>query len=486
MRGVRGYGYKRGGVYGSYGYAGYDRDRDKESNPKGTSGVSSSSSSSSSHRQQPLTPPPHGAQYNRNQEQQQNHYHEQQQQSEDSPFILTPPPQFQPIPLPPMDRGRDRGRENGNGLHTYIPLPEPVPVPTGYGGYVYGNAYAASESASSPVDPTSKSATQFDLDSISHTDANAANRLGEAGGPPAPAPISRLSCALDPTVYYLLGQLEYYLSPQNMAQDFFLRQKVCRVHASGSSLICHYRFCWSQMDSNGWVPIPLLASFNRIRQITTDESFVRYVLNLSTVVEVKYQQGIDTDTDTDKTSGFVGMVRMKDRGDWERFVLPNARAQTNHVVGDGIRDGAENGDPHPRHNHHTRAHSDDPLAQGDVLGHGHSRSITLNEFELEFPNMNLTPGSINFNEFEFPTRTMNLDAVGAGDNNTKVRSFVEEAVMRHVRADGGDGLGEAVSVQDGGRVDEDEDDYEEEEEEEEEDIVFVMGQESGVWTPDRS
>ncbi|KAE9388700.1 winged helix DNA-binding domain-containing protein, partial [Gymnopus androsaceus JB14] len=114
-------------------------------------------------------------------------------------------------------------------------------------------------------------------------------------------PLSRLSFAVDPTVYYLLGQLEYYLSPQNMAQDFFLRQ---------------------QMDSHGWIPIPLLASFNRIRQVTTDESFVRDVLNLSTVVEVKQ-----------------AMVRMKDRGDWERFVLPGVQEQTQTQTMDGDGDG---------------------------------------------------------------------------------------------------------------------------------------------------
>ncbi|KAJ3732902.1 winged helix DNA-binding domain-containing protein [Lentinula guzmanii] len=110
-----------------------------------------------------------------------------------------------------------------------------------------------------------------------------------------PAPISRIPVALDPTVYYLLGQLEYYLSPQNLAQDFFLRQK---------------------MDSHGWIPIPLIASFNRVRQITTDESFVRDVLGMSSVVEI---QG--------------DMVRMKE-GEWERFVLPGA--QTSRV--DSIHD----------------------------------------------------------------------------------------------------------------------------------------------------
>lgn len=44
--------------------------------------------------------------------------------------------------------------------------------------------------------------------------------------PPVPVPLSPISFPLDATRYYLLGQLEYYLSPQNMAQDFFLRQRV--------------------------------------------------------------------------------------------------------------------------------------------------------------------------------------------------------------------------------------------------------------------
>ena len=43
--------------------------------------------------------------------------------------------------------------------------------------------------------------------------------------PPVPHPISQLPYQLDPARYYLLGQLEYYLSPQNMAQDFYLRQQ---------------------------------------------------------------------------------------------------------------------------------------------------------------------------------------------------------------------------------------------------------------------
>ncbi|KAG6850813.1 hypothetical protein H0H93_008116 [Arthromyces matolae] len=104
---------------------------------------------------------------------------------------------------------------------------------------------------------------------------------------PFPAPMTPLPFPLDTTRWYLLGQLEYYLSAQNMVQDYFLRQR---------------------LDSRGWVPISLIASFNRVRQLTEDENFVREVLMLSNEVEV---QG--------------SWVRMKD---WRAFVLPGAQSST--------------------------------------------------------------------------------------------------------------------------------------------------------------
>ncbi|KAH7924709.1 hypothetical protein BV22DRAFT_492255 [Leucogyrophana mollusca] len=70
----------------------------------------------------------------------------------------------------------------------------------------------------------------------------------------------------DTTRTYLLTQLEYYLSPQNMAQDFFLRQR---------------------MDDSGWIPISLLASFNRVRNLTTDVALVAEVLRQSNMAEVE-------------------------------------------------------------------------------------------------------------------------------------------------------------------------------------------------------
>ncbi|KZT68899.1 hypothetical protein DAEQUDRAFT_765902 [Daedalea quercina L-15889] len=111
--------------------------------------------------------------------------------------------------------------------------------------------------------------------------------LNLPSGAPLPKPISEPSFPLDSVRYYLLGQLEYYLSPQNLARDLYLKQ---------------------QMDSRGWISIPLLASFKRVQQLTTDLQLVKDVLTLSTVVEVRDEH-----------------VRMLQ---WAQFVLPNASEST--------------------------------------------------------------------------------------------------------------------------------------------------------------
>ncbi|KAJ3501549.1 hypothetical protein NMY22_g18891 [Coprinellus aureogranulatus] len=89
--------------------------------------------------------------------------------------------------------------------------------------------------------------------------------------PPVPAPMTAVPFALDSTRYYLLGQLEYYLSPQNMAKDFFLKKK---------------------MDSRGWIPISLIASFNRVKKLTQDVNLVKEVLYLSSMSS-KFDVGVN-------------------------------------------------------------------------------------------------------------------------------------------------------------------------------------------------
>ena len=75
------------------------------------------------------------------------------------------------------------------------------------------------------------------------------------------------------------------------------------------------------MDSRGWIPIILLASFNRVRQLTPDPQLVRDVLALSQIVEMRDDH-----------------VRMAG-GEWAQFVLPDAPVSTveggGAVVGDG-------------------------------------------------------------------------------------------------------------------------------------------------------
>lgn len=60
------------------------------------------------------------------------------------------------------------------------------------------------------------------------------------------------------------------------------------------------------MDSLGWISIPLIASFNRVKQLTNDVQMVKDVLGLSSLVEVR--------------DDFVRMSNDQ----WRSFVLPGA------------------------------------------------------------------------------------------------------------------------------------------------------------------
>ena len=69
------------------------------------------------------------------------------------------------------------------------------------------------------------------------------------------------------------------------------------------------------MDSRGWIPISLLASFNRVRQLTLEPHLVREVLALSQIVEMRDD-----------------CVRMGG-GEWAQFVLADAPVSTVEVYG---------------------------------------------------------------------------------------------------------------------------------------------------------
>jgi hypothetical protein len=64
------------------------------------------------------------------------------------------------------------------------------------------------------------------------------------------------------------------------------------------------------MDSEGWIDIQVIASFNRIRQLTTDIGLVRDAMSLSSLIELSGEK-----------------VRLVNQG-WKQFVFPDAKPST--------------------------------------------------------------------------------------------------------------------------------------------------------------
>lgn len=82
-------------------------------------------------------------------------------------------------------------------------------------------------------------------------------------------------------------QLEYYFSVDNMCKDMFLRK---------------------QMDSQGFVPLHVLASFKRVKSLTEDFELLRHVARQLRSVECQ--------------TGEDGVDRLRPRDKWQQWVLP--------------------------------------------------------------------------------------------------------------------------------------------------------------------
>ena len=151
-------------------------------------------------QQQPPPPPPPPPPPQQQQQQQQHHQQQQQVQQPPPPYSVTPPAQpYQPLqPSTPPPRVPTDVSQYGTTIqqpymsHGFDAYQTPIPL-----------SYPPATSVS-----------------------------GAAPGHPLPRPMSNLTFPLDPTRYYLLGQLEYYLSAQNLISDIFLRQRVIVLFAS--------------------------------------------------------------------------------------------------------------------------------------------------------------------------------------------------------------------------------------------------------------
>lgn len=94
--------------------------------------------------------------------------------------------------------------------------------------------------------------------------------------PPPPTPPAMLISPLEQLQRELLVQIEYYFSDENLCKDIYLRQ---------------------HMDSQGWVPVSLIAGFNqvrmflhrigRVKELTNNLQFILDTVLLSSVVEVQ-------------------------------------------------------------------------------------------------------------------------------------------------------------------------------------------------------
>jgi len=81
-----------------------------------------------------------------------------------------------------------------------------------------------------------------------------------------PAPITRLDQWQQGVIDSVRKQVEYYFSEGNLQRDFFLRR---------------------QMDEQGYIPVALIGSFNRVRALTQDGSVVIQALRQSPLLELK-------------------------------------------------------------------------------------------------------------------------------------------------------------------------------------------------------
>lgn len=82
-------------------------------------------------------------------------------------------------------------------------------------------------------------------------------------------------------------QLEYYFSIENLCKDMFLRK---------------------HMDDEGYVALPILARFNRVRSITFDYTLIRDVCAQSSMIELKCVPN--------------ALDKIRKQEGWQQWVLP--------------------------------------------------------------------------------------------------------------------------------------------------------------------
>ncbi|KAI1752552.1 hypothetical protein F4782DRAFT_123437 [Xylaria castorea] len=95
-------------------------------------------------------------------------------------------------------------------------------------------------------------------------------------------------------------QVEYYFSTENCVKDWYLR---------------------THMDSQGFVPIHFIASFNRMRELLVDQTILRQACLASTVLEL--------------VMGGDGVERVRSKDGWEKWVIQDKNSRDPSARHDG-------------------------------------------------------------------------------------------------------------------------------------------------------
>ncbi|KAJ5714152.1 uncharacterized protein N7483_011333 [Penicillium malachiteum] len=141
-------------------------------------------------------------------------------------------------------------------------------------------------------------------------------------------------------------QLEYYFSVDNMCKDMFLRR---------------------QMDSQGFVPLNVIASFKRVKCMTEDFELLRHVARQLRNVEIQ--------------TGEDGIDRLRPRERWSQWVLPyDQRDAAAQHDGAAPAQSAKNDENVPLNNHADAVSNGSSINPGSQQfipnGTGHSNLQT--------------------------------------------------------------------------------------------------------------
>lgn len=228
------------------------------------------------------------------------------------------------MPIDPHSAYHHNGSSNGEpanyyGMQGYYPAPyyyPPPPAgpfpPTGppIGNEMNPNLVTSAPSATAYADHQTNPAM------LTSRSSSLAYDQPPSYYPTYPAPITKFSYSLDSVRYYVLGQCEYYFSPDNLAKDMFLR--TC-------------------MDQEGWVQIEMIGRFNRIKSLTTDIQLVCEMMKMSGLLEVDESR-----------------MLVRRGGDWADWILPAKKTIDPSLV---LTDGSQPLQDHVQESYESEEHS---------------------------------------------------------------------------------------------------------------------------------